>query len=174
MSPAKRISANVNQFVSLFSSKSLLGLPISFAEATGAPLRACEALRPCPTLRTILQLFPRSLFFSHAATVCWTPLKVLLLGPFLLPILPCVPIPKGSGNVNLCVTEVPTQTLSQQRAYLPCPLGKRTNSFSVSFLALRFYIIRLLMHLFIFCNGLLFLPRVWTELKQQPHLVHNP
>lgn len=173
MSPAKPISANVSQLMSLFSSKSLLRLPTSLAETTRAPPRACEALCTLsyfadhfstlciPSFSALLRLYvehleglaPRILLTSHSA-LCAHPQRFMHCDP-------------------LCDWSSCSETVWAKSLPSPSPLWKRTNSFSVSFLPLGFYMIRLV-HLFISLNALLFLPRVWTELKQQPHLVHNP
>lgn len=131
MSPAKQISPNVSQLMSLIYSKSLLWLPFSLIETTGAPLKACETLHTpsyfadhSPTLSTFF------LLQTHCCCALSTPKYSCPSDLFYFPFFEC-----SSPNVHAAW---PFVWLKVQIKYYfikepvhSWPLQEKTLSFSV-------------------------------------------
>lgn len=146
MSLAKQISPNVSQLMSLLYSESLLWLAFSHAETTRAPLKACEVLHSLSYFADHSQLF---LFQPHCCCM-WSACKYSRsLDPFYLSFCLYVHPQMFMQHDPLYDWSSCSNTSSSKSLTIPESCERKLLPFLFLPLALRFYMIWLLMDLFI-------------------------
>lgn len=160
-----------------FSTKNHCGgfLCLSLAKATRAPLKAPRGSRrpvllcwSLPTLSTVFLSQP------HCCCVLSTPKHSHSPSPFYFPFCFVCVSPNAHATWPLVWLKFLLQYYLIKEPVYPRPLWEKTLSFSVPspcFTFLYDLVTNASIHFLMVCC---FLPRVWTELKQELHFVHNP